>query len=196
MEYINEEFKLITDYENYSISSYGRVRNDTTGLILKAGNDGHGYNYVVLYNDNNKKKMTVHKLVANAFIDNPDNKPCIDHIDNDKLNNKVTNLRYATHIENNQNRSMRKDNTSGIKGVTFIKRYNKWQAQIKINGKNIYLGSFDNKDEAIKARLIKSMEIHGKFINQCEIIELKRIELNQELNELELLEKEFQELIK
>ena len=125
MEHINEEWKEITDYENYSISTYGRVRNVKTDRILKAGIDGQGYYKVNLRKDKKSKSMNVHRLVANTFIDNPDNKRCIDHINNDRLDNKVANLRYVTHTENNQNKSMRKDNTSNVKGVSFNKNNNR-----------------------------------------------------------------------
>ena len=68
-------------------------------------------------------------------------------------------------------------------------------ARIKINGKLTHLGSFDNKEEAIKARLKKSIEIQGTFINKCELIEKKRIELKEELAELVKLEQQNQDIV-
>ena len=168
MEYINEEWKLINGYENYSISSYGRVRNDKTGRILRASIDGHGYYKVGLCKDNKKRTMRFHKLVADAFIDNPENKPCIDHINNDRLDNKVSNLRYVTHTENNQNKSMRKDNTSNVKGVSFDKNNNKWRAYIYIDGIKIHLGYFSNIEDAKKARIDRANEVFGVYKNACE----------------------------
>ena len=168
MEHINEEWKLINGYEFYSVSNYGRVRNDKTHRILKACIDGSGYYHVVLYKDKKSKSMNVHRLVANTFIDNPEGKRCIDHINNDRLDNKVANLRYATYTENQQNALMRKDNTSNVKGVYFEKNAKKWRAQITIDGIQIHLGYFKNIEDAKKARIDKVNEAFGVYKNACE----------------------------
>ena len=72
---------------------------------------------------------------AESFIANPYNKPIVDHINNNKLDNNIRNLRFVTHQENNMNRKLSSKNTSNFKGVSFSKQRNKWCAQIKINGK-------------------------------------------------------------
>jgi uncharacterized protein YeaC (DUF1315 family) len=77
---------------------------------------------------------------------------CIDHINGDRSDNSMVNLRVVTHSENNKNAAMRKDNTSGHTGVSWSKPQNKWLAQIKVNRKSIGLGFFDNKQDAISAR--------------------------------------------
>jgi len=84
----------------------------------------------------------IHNLLVKAFIPNPKGKRCIDHANNDKLNNNVSNLRWSTHSENNQNASISKRNTSGVRGVTFNKSNKKWRVQIKLNGKYKHLGLF------------------------------------------------------
>ena len=83
-----------------------------------------------------KKSYNIHRLVCRTFINNPDNKECVDHKNNDKTNNHISNLRFATSKENNQNSSIRLDNTSKVKGVNFDKKAKKWRAQIKIDGIN------------------------------------------------------------
>lgn len=70
--------------------------------ILKDSIDAHGYYVVNLYKGGMVKKQFVHKLVADAFIPNPLNKPCVNHIDGDKTNNSVDNLEHCTYTENNQ----------------------------------------------------------------------------------------------
>lgn len=75
----------------------------------------------------------------------------IDHIDGNPRNNKIENLRQATHQQNLCNTKLRKDNTSGYKGVSFRKDLNKWVAQSAFNGKQHYLGIFVNKEDAINA---------------------------------------------
>lgn len=100
---MDEEWKVIAEFPRYSVSSTGNVRNNMTGRILKKGKNSLGYLYVDLYSENNHKSVTVHKLVAEAFIENPENKNCIDHIDTNKENNNVGNLKWVTYKENTNN---------------------------------------------------------------------------------------------
>ena len=95
----------------------------------------------------------------------------IDHINGDKLDNRIKNLRSVTHKENHRNQSMPRNNTSGVCGVSWHKRDKKWVAYIKVNGKTISLGYFSDKNEAIKARKQADIdygfhENHGREI-QC-----------------------------
>jgi hypothetical protein len=145
---MSEIWKAINGYINHEISDHGNIRNVKTNKILKQHITKRGYLNVGLCNDTYR----VHKLVAEAFLENPHNKSCIDHIDRNKLNNHISNLRYATNSENQMNRSIQSNNTSGITGVSFHKARNKWRAHIQKNGKNIHLGYFESKEEAIEAR--------------------------------------------
>ena len=107
--------------------------------------------------------MKNHKLVANAFLENPEKKLCVDHINGDKTNNHVTNLRWATVSENSQNKKIQSNNTSGIVGVYFHKNSQKWKANITVNKKVKCLGSFENIDNAIKARNDAEILHFGEF---------------------------------
>ena len=120
-----EEFRIIKGFENYSISNLGRVRNNATDRILKPGIDGRGYYYVNLCKDGTVNAKKIHKLVGEYFIANPYNKQFIDHINNDKLDNNVRNLRYVTNQENQMNRKLNSNNTSNYKGVFLDKRRKK-----------------------------------------------------------------------
>ena len=84
LEYEIEEFKFINGYINYSISNHGRVRNNCTGRILKPDTIKNGYYRVGLCTKGKVSRYLVHRLVAIAFVDNPENKACVDHIDNNK----------------------------------------------------------------------------------------------------------------
>jgi hypothetical protein len=84
-----------------------------------------------------------------------------DHIDKNELNNVKSNLRRCTHQQNDFNRGLYKNNTSGITGVYWNKKSNKWVASIMIDGKTKYLGLFIDKKEAIKTRL-KAEQIYFK----------------------------------
>lgn len=113
-----EEWKNITGYESlYKISSYGRVkvkRRVIYGIIngelqpsyvakekiMTPFDNGNGYLAINLIKDGERKNLYVHRLVAEAFIDNPDNKECVNHKDYDRKNNKVSNLEWVTTAEN------------------------------------------------------------------------------------------------
>lgn len=77
----------------------------------------------------------------------------IDHINGVKDDNRLSNLRLATHKQNKRNTKRQKNNTSGVTGVRYHKRRKKWVAEIRVNGKNIHLGYFDTLEEAMAARL-------------------------------------------
>jgi hypothetical protein len=76
-----------------------------------------------------------------------------DHLDRDRLNNQRSNLKSKTHSGNMHNQSLRVDNTTGAKGVHFLKRTGRWQAYIDIDGKRHHLGYFTTKGEAVAVRL-------------------------------------------
>jgi hypothetical protein len=162
-----EIWREIDDFE-YSVSNFGRIKNIKTRQILKPGKDKNGYLIVRLSKDKVKKTFAIHRLIAHAFIFNPKNKKCVDHIDNNRSNNNINNLRWASNKENSQNKIISKNNTSGIKGVTFDKKAKKWKAQIQIDGIQIYLGSFDSIDDAKQARIKRANEAFGIFLNKCE----------------------------
>lgn len=115
-----EVWKDIPEYENlYQVSNLGRVRSlDRTvynnggeelrkGSILKGGKAGRNsqYHYVRLSKDGKVTNKYIHRLVAEAFIQNPENKPTVDHLNRDTNNNTLVNLRWATYDEQVNNRN-------------------------------------------------------------------------------------------
>lgn len=168
IEYIKKN-PLVVKIEgfDYEIDTDGNIYNNK-GMILKQGNDGHGYNMVKLTKDTKVYNKKVHRLVCETFINNDKNKRCVDHVDNNRKNNNLYNLRYATDQENQFNRKKGKNNKSGIKGVHYDKKNNKWISSIKINGKIIYIGRYDNINEAKIARQEKAEHYFKEYINKCE----------------------------
>ena len=87
----------------------------------------------------------------------------IDHINGDKMDNRRCNLRPVTHAQNNQNKGLRRDSTTGYKGVCFDKRSGKYLAYINANGKRTYLGLFDDKLSAAYAYDTAALQLHGEY---------------------------------
>ena len=116
----------VKDYPNYLIYPDGRVYNQKFSRFLKFRNC-RGYKRVVLYKENKSRSLQIHRLVAEHYIPNPNNKPQVDHINRDKGDNRVINLRWVSPLENSQNKSKTKSNTSGFKNITYHNRDKRWQ---------------------------------------------------------------------
>lgn len=159
-----EVWKDIPEYEGlYQVSNLGNVmslsrdklsrnRNGffkftTKEKLLKLFIDDKGYYMVKLYNKSIKKTLKVHKLVAITFLNHKPNGYVlvIDHIDNNKTNNKLENLQIITQREN---ASKDRKGTSKYTGVSWNKIHNKWESYITINKKRKFLGYYVNELEA------------------------------------------------
>ena len=88
------------DFPAYSVSTSGAVTNTKTGRTLRPELTQNGYYRVTLCCDGGKKRFLLHRLVAILYIENAENKPCVNHIDGDKANNSVSNLEWCTFSEN------------------------------------------------------------------------------------------------
>ena len=163
-----EQWRLINDYDNYEVSSHGRVRNNNTGRILKPGISSGGYHNVHLSKDNKSKTPLVHRLVCFAFCLNPNDYKVVDHLDRNRTNNMFNNLRRCTSSENNRNAKLSIRNTSGIKGVG--KYLNGWVTYWYCDDGKSHSKSFSIKtygDEQAKALAIafrKAREIEFGYM--------------------------------
>jgi hypothetical protein len=139
----------IQGYPNYLIYDDGRVwSKPRKGRFLKHKKDPSGYHQVCLWRDGKQKTNRIARLVALHYIPNPENKPEVDHIDRNKDNNHVSNLRWATRQENSDNKGMYRSNTSGHKHISYNKTKEKWIFTYRKNGHKV-CKCFETLDEAI-----------------------------------------------
>ena len=157
----------IKGYERYQITDDGRVWSKKSIKYLSdKKKDGNGYPQVILYSIGNPKgtPIDVHILVAKTFIPNPDNKPCIDHINGDKTDNRAENLRWVTYKENMANPLTYEK----VKGIN-IGRHPSEEARRKMseNSSRYWLGkhlSDESKQKISEARKGKKAHNRRKII--------------------------------
>ena len=157
--------KDIGDYVTYSEeSSSGLINKVHRSNNAKKGQEsgaisGSGYCMVWFENKSYRTHRIVYFLKTGA---DPQEKQ-VDHIDGNKLNNKISNLRLATHRENNVNKKKQKNNTSGVTGVSWNIKRKKYAAQIKHNSKTFSLGLFDDFDKAVAVRIAAEHKFHQEY---------------------------------
>jgi len=157
------DWKWIDGYENlYKICKNGDIISCKFNKekILKPTINSRGYLHVTLYKNNKRKNLKIHRLIALHFIDNPNNYQIVDHVNQNRVDNRIENLRWITHSGNNRNS---KNRGEYLKGVSFDKRHNKFVAQIYIDYKHKNLGFFENEEEAHNVYMKAYNEVMDKF---------------------------------
>lgn len=120
----------------------------------------HANGYVMM--NVSKRKVLAHRMAwlwVYGYLPNAE----IDHINGNKADNRISNLRIASRCENQMNVAITVANTSGIKGVCYNKLASKWQAYIQANNKRHYLGLFSSKENAAEAYRVAEKQLHGEF---------------------------------
>lgn len=134
-----------------------RFAGKATGTIGRAGKNN--LSYVLLRIDDRLYKA--HRIAwLYVYGENP---LTIDHIDGNGINNRISNLRAATRSQNQCNRGIQTNNSSGYKGVSFSKIHNKWAAYIKKDRKKKHIGLYESAEMAHQARLVAQKQLHGEF---------------------------------
>lgn len=157
-----ERWKDVVGYEGlYQVSNFGRVKSFYNGKekILKPSIGNTGYLYINLCKNGKHYTKTVHRLIATTFISNTENKDYIDHINTDRTDNRVCNLRWVTRIENNNNSLTRKHNKESKQG-----------------DKGYYYGKFGK--EHPNSIPILQFNLNNEFIREWEC----SMEIQRELN--------------
>jgi hypothetical protein len=174
IEELNKEWKIVDEYDNYIVSRKGLIVNDVTGFVLSPFIK-NGYAFVQIDGKSNQ----VHRLVAKTFIENPDNFEQVDHLDRDKLNNMVENLRWCSHADNQRNKTKfatRKGipTVSRFKGVCWNKATQKWKASFTVNGKIQFIGHYDNEIDAARAWNESMYLFYDNFVpnNTGEVVDI------------------------
>lgn len=150
----------LTQHKLKTLLSYdkdtGQFTNLKTGNVVGWHHSGYLRTYVL------GKKYYLHRLVwLYVFGRFPDHE--IDHINNDRSDNRFTNLREATREQNLRNKPVRCDNQTGLKGVEFIKKLNKYRAVISFRGVRRRLGTFATAEQASEAYKQEALKLHKEF---------------------------------
>lgn len=133
-----------------------------TALIRWSASQKRGRTYAQRTNWKTKKREQLHRIVLSRMLGRELNsKEYVDHIDNDALNNRRENLRLCTNKENIRNGGMRKNNTSGYKGVS--RKGAKWEACICVDRKTIHLGSYETPEQAHRVYCEAAKKYFGEF---------------------------------
>ena len=179
---LNTEIWIAIENLPYEISNFGNVRRKLDAkykyknrLYVKSYINNKGYVCYNLYMEGKVYKRQLHKLIATAFIPNPDNLPEINHIDGNPLNNSIENLEWCTHQYNMQHSwdtglhknyhvcasVKRKRSTSKYKGVSWSEERKRWCVYVGHNKKHYGIGRFKDEIEAAKAydEFIKSHDM-------------------------------------
>jgi len=163
---MDEVWKEILNFDDYMISNKGVIKSfkrKKDRIMKYIISDGY---YAISLVSNNETKILkkVHKILAELFIENPNNFKCVDHIDTDRLNNDLSNLRWCTHVQNSYNRNkINTKCTSKYKGVCQRKSSKKWIATVGFEGKTYNLGYFATEIEATLAYNVAALKFFKQF---------------------------------
>ena len=161
-----EEWRFVSETNNlYKVSDLGRVMSlkRKNPLILKPMISHKGYLRLDIFK--HCSYSSIHRIVAIAFIDNPENKNQVNHKNNIKTDNSKNNLEWVSNLENTCHSQLNKKRASRFIGVSMHSK-NKWESRIKFNSKQIRLGIFNTQEEAYEARVKfeKDNGIENKYL--------------------------------
>ena len=142
-------------FKKYQIYKNGNIENIKTKKILKKNKNRNGYYTIRINNDSNiKKTLKIHRLLGLCFIKNNNikEKTEIDHIDRNKQNNKLSNLRWITHQQNCLNKNKYRNTKNYYRNIYYDEKRNNYRVQIRRKGKFILNQRVESLEEAIEVR--------------------------------------------
>ena len=155
-----EELHKLFEYKEGNL--YWKIKTNRSMKIGSKAGTLSSKGYIVVRFDNVDYKM--HRIIWVYHYNAIPNNLQIDHIDGNKANNIIENLRLATHSQNKaNNKRAQRNSKSNILGVSWCKITNKWKAQIKKNNKSINLGCFVNQEDAVATRKAAELQYFGEF---------------------------------
>lgn len=155
-------FVQIKDYPNYFINKNGECKSTYVSKMLKPRTAGRGYFCYQLRNEHCKKNEYIHRLVAKTFIPNPHNLPQVDHIDGDKSNNHVDNLRWVTGFQNMKHYGIDNITENSVQSVGIGVVAVKGDTRLEFRTKSELLRHFDYKTVRTRVK-IGEIYHHGKM---------------------------------
>lgn len=139
------EIRKIKGYENYGVDEFGNIYSFKRKIVMKQQTDNRGYKKIMLRNNNESKVLLVHRLVAQAFIPNPNNLPQVNHKDENKSNNCVDNLEWCT-AQYNVNYGTREERR--ISNMDYSKNHRPYVPVFQLDVKGNILKKFNSLKEA------------------------------------------------
>ena len=162
-----DDERFVKFHPNYSVSNHGRIRNDKYDRFIR-GTSRCGYKRIVI----GGRRMNIHLLVAKYFVENPDDKPFVDHIDHNRSNNHYSNLRYVTRSENGMNRL----SFGAVNYKCVSKSGDKYRCMLTIDGNRIGLGTHETPLIAYKCWL--------RAVNENNILEYQPLAIQNDYKDL------------
>lgn len=167
-----ERWKNITGFNDYQVSSLGRVKSLKHGKerLLKPRKNSEGYFSIVTCNNGKEVSHRIHRLVALEFIPNPDNLPQVDHIDRNISNNQLNNLRWVSQSQNSFNTHRHYKESYGI---YWKKQFNFYQIIVTYEGKLKSLGCTPDFEKAkeIRDRFLHEKKYETRGLNNNSVIQ-------------------------
>jgi hypothetical protein len=166
------EYVSIPLCKKYSINRLGEIIHiykNGKKRVMKPYLEKHGYLRHTLTDNNGKnRKFYLHRLLALTFLQNPNNWPCIDHKDHNRQNNSLSNLKFATYLQNARNRKVNKNNNTGFRGVRYK----------KVGKREYFIATWSNEDSKERAKYFNI-----KKLGREEALK-KAIEMRKEMEDL------------
>jgi len=156
------EIMKIEGYTDYLIFPDGKIYSNKTHKFLSTNSDNNGYLRISFKHNKKINTYRIHRLVALHYLPNPNNLPCVDHINGNKIDNRIKNLRWVSNQDNSRNITICRSNT-GYQGITKNKR-GYYTVGVYINGKRV-----GNSFKDIKDALTWRKEMVDKYYNRPQI---------------------------